>query len=204
MFKLLYLLLALTMCCTTKLGQSAGEALNGPEFNLFCHMDVMLKKEEIKDDDEPDLTEAAKAAETTIDTIFTLTANDTYYDNGPEPNAGTGGEDASQKQNRINQCLQTRSKFDNVAIADTGAKQKYRRVKHKDIPVATLKLLDVTHNRAGQIRDAIRKPQKTSPPTRITSEQQLAAPCSAAIEAAKALSRKYQQTPLRRHTQQRV
>ncbi|SCU64501.1 uncharacterized protein TEOVI_000009300 [Trypanosoma equiperdum] len=117
MFKLLYLLLELTMCCASKLGQAAGEVLNGLGFNLFCHTDIMLRKEEIKDDDEPDLTEAAKAAETKIDTIFTLTTNDTYYDNGPKPNPGTCTEDASQKQNRISQWLQARSEFDNVAIS---------------------------------------------------------------------------------------
>ncbi|SCU69363.1 Trypanosomal VSG domain containing protein, putative [Trypanosoma equiperdum] len=120
-------------------------------------MDIMLRKKEIKDEDEPDLTEAATAAETTIDTIFTLTTNDTYYTNGPEPNAGTGAENASQKQNRINKWLLTRSKFDSVAIANTGDKQKYKRVKHKDIPAATRKLLDATHKKAGKIRESIRK-----------------------------------------------
>nr|AGH60234.1 variant surface glycoprotein 1301 [Trypanosoma brucei] len=157
MFKLLYLLLALTMCCTSKLGQSAGEAINGPEFNLFCHMDVMLRKEEIKDDDEPDLTGEATAAETTIETIFTLTANDTYYNTGPEPTPGNAADDASNKQKRINQWLQTRAKFDDVAIADEAGAEKYRRVKHKDIPTETAKLLSVTHKRAGKIRTAIKK-----------------------------------------------
>nr|APD73855.1 variant surface glycoprotein 1125.1706 [Trypanosoma brucei] len=151
----MWLILALLTLGGARVERGAEKNVNGVEFNLFCHIANMLNGEKIKDVKTDGLDSQAQAAWTEVKNIFTVTSNESYYNEVPTPTTTPGAEDGSAKAARIAKWVQARQEMEKTKLAGEPNKKKYTRQKRDKMPKGTQKKLNTPFKLASQAESEV-------------------------------------------------
>nr|APD75365.1 variant surface glycoprotein 1125.5240 [Trypanosoma brucei] len=121
---------------------SAGENVNGLEFNVLCHIVNLANAEKIEDVKTNDLETKATKAWEEIDNIFTVTANDSYYAEGPAPPPGATAADGSEKATRLAAWVKKRQDVENQNEEGSTTAKRYVRKARSAMRLDTQHKLD--------------------------------------------------------------
>nr|P20947.1 RecName: Full=Variant surface glycoprotein WRATAT B; Short=VSG; Flags: Precursor [Trypanosoma brucei rhodesiense]AAA30317.1 WRATat B variant surface glycoprotein [Trypanosoma brucei] len=174
----MWIILALLTLAGSRVAHGAGKNVNGVEFNLFCHIANMLNAEKIEDDKTDGLDRQAAEAWTAIDSIFTVTANESYYSEGPASAANTTDENQDAKPERVAKWVQKRNQIDKIAAPGNEKNGKYARRPRDRMSAATGAKLDTVFTLASEARVRLMQIDTEIATNKQEIRQQLGLHCS--------------------------
>nr|APD74629.1 variant surface glycoprotein 1125.4097 [Trypanosoma brucei] len=134
---------------------AAGENTNRVEFSIFCEAINMLGAEQLEEDSGDNLDGTAAKEWTEIDRLFTMTANTTYFESGPEPEISGAAESKDEKQKRIENWKTQLSTWKETTDSSPAKQPKYVRKPRETITKATGAKIDALFETANALRRSI-------------------------------------------------